>query len=130
MSASLGHEDLKNTTASEKIIPGNASPSGRNGGVELPNTKSAEAGLGMVDPHDETTARLQEMGYKQEMKRSLGMVAVLGLSFAIMAVPFGTSTTLNTALVNGGPATIIWGVSGGRHLARDSQAVMETCLTV
>lgn len=38
----------------------------------------------------EVEHQLEEMGYKQEMKRSLGMVAVLGLSFAIMAVPFGT----------------------------------------
>ncbi|KAK4684117.1 choline transport protein, partial [Tremellales sp. Uapishka_1] len=57
----------------------------------------------------QTAVRLEEMGYKQELTRSLGMVSVLGLSFAIMAVPFGTSTTLNTALTNGGPATILWG---------------------
>lgn len=30
--------------------------------------------------------RLEEMGYKQELQRHLGMVSVLGLSFAIMAV--------------------------------------------
>lgn len=33
---------------------------------------------------DETTARLKDMGYKQELKRNLGMISVLGLSFAIM----------------------------------------------
>jgi hypothetical protein len=59
---------------------------------------------------DETTAALREMGYKQELKRNLGMVSVLGLSFAIMAVPYGSSTTLNIALTDGGPVTIIWGV--------------------
>jgi hypothetical protein len=57
------------------------------------------------------SARLEEMGYKEELTRSLGMVSVLGLSFAIMAVPFGTSTTLNIALTDGGPVTILWGVS-------------------
>jgi Fe-S cluster assembly ATPase SufC len=35
---------------------------------------------------DDVAHRLEEMGYKQELKRNLGMVAVLGLSFAIMAV--------------------------------------------
>jgi hypothetical protein len=60
---------------------------------------------------DETTAALKEMGYKQELKRNLGMVSVLGLSFAIMAVPYGSSTTLNIALTDGGPVTILWGVS-------------------
>lgn len=28
--------------------------------------------------------QLEEMGYKQELNRNLGMVAILGLSFAIM----------------------------------------------
>ena len=56
-----------------------------------------------------TAARLEEMGYKEELRRNLGMVSVLGLSFAIMAVPFGTSTTLNTALTDGGPVTVFWG---------------------
>ncbi|WRT64944.1 uncharacterized protein IL334_001884 [Kwoniella shivajii] len=58
---------------------------------------------------DGVVARLEEMGYKQEMKRNLGMISVLGLSFAIMAVPFGTSTTLNIALTDGGPVTILYG---------------------
>ena len=74
-------------------------------------TSSVENGLAV----DETTAHLQNMGYKQEMKRNLGMVSVLGLSFAIMAVPYGSSTTLNIALTCGGPVTIIWGVSLGSH---------------
>ncbi|KAJ9091703.1 hypothetical protein QFC19_008994 [Naganishia cerealis] len=66
--------------------------------------------LTMDDPRiDDPSSRLKEMGYDQELRRSLGMVSVLGLSFAIMAVPFGLSTTLNIALTNGGPVTIIWG---------------------
>ncbi|KAI9636211.1 amino acid/polyamine transporter I [Dioszegia hungarica] len=55
------------------------------------------------------TNQLEQMGYKSEMKRNLGMISVLGLSFAIMAVPFGTSTTLNIALTDGGPVTILYG---------------------
>jgi hypothetical protein len=42
---------------------------------------------------DDPNSRLKEMGYDQELRRSLGMVSVLGLSFAIMAVPFGLSTS-------------------------------------
>jgi hypothetical protein len=60
------------------------------------------------------TNQLEAMGYKSEMKRNLGMISVLGLSFAIMAVPFGTSTTLNIALTDGGPVTILYGVSRAR----------------
>jgi len=64
-----------------------------------------------VNNLNSASARLEEMGYKEELTRNLGMVSVLGLSFAIMAVPFGTSTTLNIALTDGGPVTILWGVS-------------------
>lgn len=37
------------------------------------------------------------------------MLSVLGLSFAIMAVPYGLSTTFYITLVNGQSVTIIWG---------------------
>lgn len=76
-----------------------------------------------VDAADAEAHSLEEMGYKQELNRNLGMVAILGLSFAIMvrvlcfqfsltpqAVPFGTSTAFPIALTNGGPVTILYGV--------------------
>ena len=75
---------------------------------------STEKTLPSTDPlhgSDSQAARLEEMGYAQELKRNLGMISILGLSFAIMAVPFGTSTTLNIALTDGGPVTILYGVS-------------------
>lgn len=37
---------------------------------------------------DKTKKRLAEMGYEQELKRSLTMISILSLSFAIIAVPF------------------------------------------
>jgi hypothetical protein len=80
--------------------------------------------------------QLEQMGYQQEMKRSLGMLSTLGLAFAIMAGAhplsrglerrssqdtncctlcdtkrWGVSlTTLNIALTDGGPVTILYGV--------------------
>ncbi|KAG8932771.1 hypothetical protein FRC03_003310 [Tulasnella sp. 419] len=54
-------------------------------------------------------ATLARMGYKQELPRSLSMMTVLGLSFAIMAVPFGLSTTMAIGLTDGGPVTVFWG---------------------
>lgn len=54
-------------------------------------------------------AALAKMGYKAELPRSLSMLSVLGLSFAIMAVPYGLSTTFYITLVNGQSVTIIWG---------------------
>ncbi|KAH8090415.1 amino acid/polyamine transporter I [Filobasidium floriforme] len=76
--------------------------------------KVAEEGISerVVSPTShavEADSRLKEMGYKQELKRSLGMLSVLGLAFAIMAPLLGLNTALNIALTNGGPVTIIWG---------------------
>ncbi|CAF1391662.1 unnamed protein product, partial [Rotaria sordida] len=39
----------------------------------------------------EADVQLAAMGYKAELPRSLSFFSVLGLSFAIMAVPFGES---------------------------------------
>lgn len=93
-------EKTKTAAPSEKILP-----------IPSASDKHAQPIVenGVVDPN----ARLEEMGYKQELQRNLGMISILGLSFAIMAVPFGTSTTLNIALTDGGPVTILYGVSGG-----------------
>lgn len=55
---------------------------------------------------DEALAR---MGYKSELPRNLSMLSILGLSFAIMAAPYGLSTTLFITLYDGLSVTIIWG---------------------
>ncbi|VUC33935.1 unnamed protein product [Clonostachys rosea] len=52
---------------------------------------------------------LAKLGYKSELPRHLGMMSILGLSFAIMAVPFGLSTTLYITLTNGQSVTILYG---------------------
>jgi amino acid permease (GABA permease) len=52
---------------------------------------------------------LAAMGYKAELPRSLSMLSVLGMSFAIMAVPYGLSTTFYISLANGQSVTILWG---------------------
>ncbi|KAF4985062.1 hypothetical protein FDECE_16855 [Fusarium decemcellulare] len=50
-----------------------------------------------------------QLGYASELPKSLSMMSILGMSFAIMAVPFGLSTTMYITLVNGQAVTIIWG---------------------
>jgi amino acid permease (GABA permease) len=68
-----------------------------------------------MDQHQEAPAtkvadaKLATMGYKAELPRSLSFFSVLGLSFAIMAVPFGESATLSIGLTDGGPVTIFYG---------------------
>ncbi|KAI5800370.1 putative GABA permease [Peziza echinospora] len=54
-------------------------------------------------------AQLAKMGYKSELPRNLSMMSILGLSFAIMAVPFGLSTTMYITLTDGQAVTVIWG---------------------
>ncbi|KAI9878580.1 MAG: hypothetical protein M1830_000491 [Pleopsidium flavum] len=54
-------------------------------------------------------AALARMGYKSELPRGLSMMSILGLSFAIIACPFGLSTTFYISLTNGVSVTIIWG---------------------
>ncbi|TVY85384.1 Polyamine transporter TPO5 [Lachnellula suecica] len=54
-------------------------------------------------------AALANMGYKSELPRSLSMMSILGLSFAIMAVPFGLSTTMFYSLTDGQSVTVLYG---------------------
>lgn len=58
--------------------------------------------------HDADIA-LANLGYKGELPRNLKMISVLGLSFAIMAVPYGWSTTMAIGLVNGQSVTLLYG---------------------
>ncbi|ETN39180.1 uncharacterized protein HMPREF1541_05403 [Cyphellophora europaea CBS 101466] len=56
-----------------------------------------------------TSLTAQQAGYASELPKRLGMMSVLGLSFAIMAVPYGLSTTFYVTFANGQSVTIIWG---------------------
>ncbi|KAG2119417.1 amino acid transporter [Suillus clintonianus] len=62
-----------------------------------------------VDVDAVARAGLEKLGYKQEMTRSRGLVHILFMTLAIMAVPFGLSAPIATSLVGGGPAVMIWG---------------------
>ncbi|EPS35663.1 hypothetical protein H072_10915 [Dactylellina haptotyla CBS 200.50] len=46
---------------------------------------------------------------RKDLPKNLSMVSIMGLSFAIMAVPFGLSTTLALSLTNGQSVTVLWG---------------------
>lgn len=57
----------------------------------------------------EADQALARLGYKSELPRNLSMLSILGLSFAIMAVPFGLSTTLYITLTNGQAVSVLYG---------------------
>ncbi|KAF2755162.1 amino acid permease-like protein [Pseudovirgaria hyperparasitica] len=69
--------------------------------------KSSVGNKGVVDT--QADAALAKMGYSAELPRTLSMTSILGLSFAIMAVPFGLSTTMYITLTDGQSVTILWG---------------------
>ncbi|GLB44441.1 putative amino acid permease [Lyophyllum shimeji] len=73
----------------------------------MPNTSfNGKSGAsGQID----VAQGLEKLGYKQELSRSRGLLHILFMSLAILAVPYGLSAPIATSLVGGGPATIIWG---------------------
>ncbi|CAM6112731.1 unnamed protein product [Calypogeia fissa] len=74
---------------------------------------------GSSDPSHEGTAneftkdtgqmRLEELGYKQELKRDLSMVSNFAFSFAIISIMTGVTTLYNTGLTYGGTISIVYG---------------------
>ncbi|RYP44228.1 hypothetical protein DL768_009292 [Monosporascus sp. mg162] len=78
--------------------------------MRRPSTTSAGSGRrGGATAGGAADDALARMGYKAELPRSLSMISVLGLSFAIMAVPYGLSTTFAFSLANGQSVTVLWG---------------------
>ncbi|KAL2418211.1 Polyamine transporter TPO5 [Exophiala dermatitidis] len=76
------------------------------GFYEMPVSMSS----GHERPYDgHADVDLARRGYAAELPRHLSMMSIFGLSFAIIAVPFGLSTTLYIPLINGQCVTIIWG---------------------
>ncbi|XP_057424562.1 amino-acid permease BAT1 homolog [Lotus japonicus] len=58
---------------------------------------------------DSGHARLVELGYKQELKRDLSVIANFSLSFSILSVLTGVTTLYNTGLNYGGTVSFVYG---------------------
>ncbi|KAL1726789.1 amino acid/polyamine transporter I [Schizophyllum commune] len=54
-------------------------------------------------------AELARMGYKQELKRELGVLQNFGVSFSIISVMTGIPSLFAYGLSTGGPAVMVWG---------------------
>ncbi|CAG9975032.1 unnamed protein product [Clonostachys byssicola] len=52
---------------------------------------------------------MEQVAYKHELPQHLSMMSILGMSFAIMAVPFGLSTTMYITLTTGQSVSVLWG---------------------
>lgn len=56
--------------------------------------------------------KLEHLGYKQELKRSLGFWSMVGFSFSILNCWSAMAGSLASSMLNGGPAVLIWGWVG------------------
>ncbi|THU64385.1 hypothetical protein C4D60_Mb01t25920 [Musa balbisiana] len=54
-------------------------------------------------------SRLKQLGYKQELSRSLSVISSFSVSFSVISVLTGITTLYNTGLEFGGPVTMIYG---------------------
>lgn len=52
---------------------------------------------------------LEDLGYARELTRNRSTFQVAFMSFVLASVPYGLATSLFYPLINGGPATVIWG---------------------
>lgn len=60
-------------------------------------------------PQDSGQSRLNELGYKQELKRDLSVLSNFAFSFSIISVLTGVTTLYNTGLNYGGPVSLVYG---------------------
>lgn len=72
-------------------------------------TSKVEQGIGgKVSKLESDEAELARMGYKQELKRDLGLLQNFGMSFSIISIPTGIPTLFLFGLTTGGPAVMVW----------------------
>ncbi|XVE75245.1 hypothetical protein DITRI_Ditri12bG0080200 [Diplodiscus trichospermus] len=61
------------------------------------------------EPNVSDDARLKQLGYKQELSRSLSALSSFSVTFSIISVITGLTTMYSTGLTFGGPVTMIYG---------------------
>ena len=60
--------------------------------------------------------RLRELGYRNDFRRDMSVLGVLGLSFCAVGILTGMSSAFQTALFSGGPLGLFWGWNVSVHL--------------
>ncbi|KAK9276930.1 hypothetical protein L1049_006468 [Liquidambar formosana] len=67
---------------------------------------------------DSGDTRLKQLGYKQELSRSLSAIANFSVTFSIISILTGLTTMFTTGLTYGGPITMVygWPIVGGLTL--------------
>ncbi|XP_028793793.1 amino-acid permease BAT1 homolog, partial [Neltuma alba] len=70
---------------------------------------AAASGSGCAEVNNADNQRLKQLGYKQELSRSLSAVANFSMVFSIISVVTGLTTLYGTGLRFGGPVTMVYG---------------------
>lgn len=78
-----------------------------NGNDEGGSAQAAESTGG--DGIDAAELRLNELGYKQELRREMTLFKTLAISFSTMTLFTGITPLYGSSLQYGGPAPLVWG---------------------
>ncbi|XP_054825052.1 amino-acid permease BAT1 homolog isoform X1 [Prosopis cineraria] len=70
---------------------------------------AAACGDAEVEVNNPDDLRLKQLGYKQELSRSLSAVANFSMAFSIISILTGLTTLYGTGLRFGGPVTMVYG---------------------
>ncbi|MBE1574834.1 amino acid permease [Amycolatopsis roodepoortensis] len=62
-----------------------------------------------AEPADEDSARLHQLGYAQELRRTMSAFSNFAVSFTIISILSGCLTLYGFGMKTGGPAAMIWG---------------------
>ncbi|CAN0917497.1 Uncharacterized amino-acid permease C15C4.04c [Linum grandiflorum] len=64
---------------------------------------------GEIEEMDSGEKRLNELGYKQELRRQMTLFKTLAISFSTMTLFTGITPLYGSSLMYAGPATLVWG---------------------
>ncbi|XP_061986163.1 amino-acid permease BAT1 homolog isoform X2 [Populus nigra] len=83
------------------------------GGTTDPNEDTAGVYLPLRNDdgivNDSGDSRLKQLGYKQELSRTLSLIANFSVTFSIVSVLTGLTTMYSSGLTYGGPVTMVYG---------------------
>uniref|UniRef100_A0A803PI07 RNA helicase n=1 Tax=Cannabis sativa TaxID=3483 RepID=A0A803PI07_CANSA len=78
--------------------------------MEIMEDGRGEGGSYQPLPHTgEDDSRLNQLGYKQELRRGLSAISNFSVTFSIVSVLTGLNTTYSMGLTYGGPLTMVYG---------------------
>lgn len=105
-----GHAPVAETVPRPLTTPGASYSAYLPNGATFENLVPARILRSLIDVEDENEVEaIEHFKYKQVLDRKLTVKSIIGLSFSVMGVPFGMSSTLWITLMDGGNVTMLYG---------------------